>query len=119
MKVMIDLNIFIDVFQKRVPHYQDSSLVLTQILNKKITGFIAGHLVTTLYYLISKFSGKQKALEVTGTGLSPNNCPVGSVSKTRRKSVLHPQEVCPPPVGSVSKTRRSGSGTRRKWVNHP
>ena len=64
MKVMIDLNIFIDVFQKRVPHYQDSSLVLTEILNKEITGFIAGHSVTTLYYLISKFSGKQKALEV-------------------------------------------------------
>jgi len=61
---MIDLNIFIDVFQKRVPHYQDSSLVLTKILNKEITGFIAGHSVTTLYYLTSKFSGKQKALEV-------------------------------------------------------
>jgi predicted nucleic acid-binding protein len=64
MKVMIDLNIFIDVFQKRVPHYQDSSIVLTKILNKEITGFIAGHSVTTLYYLTSKFSGKQKALEV-------------------------------------------------------
>jgi predicted nucleic acid-binding protein len=64
MKVMIDLNIFIDVFQKRVPHYQDSSLVFTKILNKDITGFIAGHSVTTLYYLISKFSGRQKALDV-------------------------------------------------------
>jgi predicted nucleic acid-binding protein len=64
MKVMIDLNIFIDVFQKRIPHYQDSSLVITKILNKEITGFIAGHSVTALYYLTCKFSGQQKALEV-------------------------------------------------------
>jgi predicted nucleic acid-binding protein len=64
MKLMIDLNIFIDVFQKRIPHYQDSSLVLTKILNKEITGFIAGHSVTALYYLTCKLSGQQKALEV-------------------------------------------------------
>jgi predicted nucleic acid-binding protein len=64
MKLMIDLNIFIDVFQKRLPHYHDFSLVLTKILNKESTGFIAGHSITTLYYLISRFSSNRKAIEV-------------------------------------------------------
>jgi len=64
MKLMIDLNILIDVFQHRVPHYHDSSLVLTKILDKESTGFIAGHSLTTLYYLISRFSGNRKAIEV-------------------------------------------------------
>jgi predicted nucleic acid-binding protein len=64
MKLMIDLNIFIDVFQKRLPHYHDSSLVLTKILNKESTGFIAGHSITTLYYLISRLSSNRKAIEV-------------------------------------------------------
>ena len=64
MKLMIDLNIFIDVFQQRVPHYHQSSVVLSKVLNKEATGFVAGHSITTLYYLISKFSGKRKALEV-------------------------------------------------------
>jgi predicted nucleic acid-binding protein len=61
---MMDLNIFIDVFQKRVPHYQDSSSVLTKVLNEELTGFIAGHALTTLHYLLSRFSGNQKSLEV-------------------------------------------------------
>jgi len=63
MKVMIDLNIFIDVFQHRGLHYHDSSLVLTKILDKESIGFIAGHSITTLYYLISKSYNNQKALE--------------------------------------------------------
>lgn len=79
MKVMIDLNIFSDVFQKRISHYQDSSLILNRVLTNEITGFIAGHPVTTLYYLISKFSGKQKALELVDWIL--NHFGVESASK--------------------------------------
>lgn len=64
MNIMVDLNIFIDVFQERAPHYQDSSLALTKVLNEELTGFIAGHALTTLHYLLSRFSGNQKSLEV-------------------------------------------------------
>ncbi len=64
MKIMLDLNIFMDVFQERTPHYQDSSMVLTKVLNKEVTGCIAGHCLTTLYYLLSRSSNKQKALDM-------------------------------------------------------
>ncbi|MCK4762574.1 MAG: PIN domain-containing protein [Candidatus Aminicenantes bacterium] len=64
MTVLIALNIFIDVFQKRIPHYDQSSLVLTKVINKELTGYIAGHSVTTLYYLICKFLDREKALEL-------------------------------------------------------
>lgn len=64
MKLMIDLNILIDIFQERVPHYENSSQVLTKVLNEEITGVMAGHTLTTLYYLLSRFLGNQKALEI-------------------------------------------------------
>ncbi len=63
MIVLIDLNIFIDVFQKGVPHYRHSSVVLTKVLEKKAAGIIAGHSLTTLHYLLSRFSTSSKALE--------------------------------------------------------
>lgn len=64
MNVMIDLNVFLDLFQERLPHYHNSSQVLTMALNEEITGVIAGHSLTTLFYLVSKFSGREKAFEV-------------------------------------------------------
>jgi predicted nucleic acid-binding protein len=70
MNVMIDLNVFLDLFQERLPHYHDSSQVLSKVLNKEITGVIAGHSLTTLFYLTSKSSGKEKALEMVDWVLS-------------------------------------------------
>jgi predicted nucleic acid-binding protein len=84
MKIMIDLNIFIDVFQKRDPHFDNSSLLLSKVLNGNLPGFIAGHAVTTLNYLLSRFSGNQKAMEVIDWVLA--NFEVESADK---KDFLH------------------------------
>lgn len=84
MKIMIDLNIFMDVFQKREPHFQNSSLVVSKVLNGDLPGFIAGHAVTTLHYLLSRFLGNPKALEVIDWVLA--NFEVESADK---KDFLH------------------------------
>ncbi|MFO8037058.1 MAG: PIN domain-containing protein [Anaerolineales bacterium] len=52
--VLIDLNIILDVLQKREPFYDTSAQVLAGVEIGVMTGYLAAHSVTTLYYLIQK-----------------------------------------------------------------
>ena len=63
MKVMIDLNVMLDVFQERHPYYHSSASVISKILNKEISGLLPSHAITTIHYITSKYSGKQKTDE--------------------------------------------------------
>ncbi len=64
MKIMIDLNVVLDVVQKRVPHYYASAAVLSKVLNKEAVGFLPGHALTTISYLVNKYANQQQANEV-------------------------------------------------------
>ena len=57
--VFIDLNIILDVLQKREPFYEASAQLLARVETELIEGFIAPHSITTLFYLIQK--GKSSA----------------------------------------------------------
>lgn len=63
MKIMIDVNIVLDMIQERHPHYQHSSIVLSEVLYKNIQGVLPGHGVTTIYYIVSRHDHPQKANE--------------------------------------------------------
>ena len=63
MNVMIDLNVLLDVFQEREPHYRFSSIVLSEILKGNLKGVIPAHALTTIHYIISKYLNCQKADE--------------------------------------------------------
>jgi predicted nucleic acid-binding protein len=63
MKVMIDLNVFLDFLQNRQPHYEASARVLSKILFGQLTGVIPAHAVTTLHYLIAKYASVRQANE--------------------------------------------------------
>jgi predicted nucleic acid-binding protein len=52
--VLIDLNIVLDVLQKRDPFYETSARVLAGVETGLITGYRTAHSVTTLFYLIQK-----------------------------------------------------------------
>ena len=52
--VLIDLNILLDVLQKREPFYETSASLLAAVETGKIQGYIAAHSLTTLFYLIQK-----------------------------------------------------------------
>ncbi|MCD6527509.1 MAG: PIN domain-containing protein [Desulfuromonas sp.] len=63
MKLMLDLNVILDVVQKRQPHYTASAHILNYTLENN-NGCIAAHAITTLHYLVNKYSNRQQADEL-------------------------------------------------------
>jgi hypothetical protein len=57
------MKVMLDVFQERHPYYYASASVISKVLNKEITGLLPSHAITTIQYITSKYSGKQKADE--------------------------------------------------------
>ncbi len=64
MKVMVDLNVLLDVIQHREPHYEDSAQVVDAIVRNHIEGVVPSHSITTLYYIIDKEVSGKKSHEV-------------------------------------------------------
>ncbi len=54
ISVLIDLNIILDVLQKREPFYENSMRVLAAVESEKVIGLVAAHSISTLFYLIQK-----------------------------------------------------------------
>jgi len=51
---LVDLNIVLDVLQRREPFYEASARLLAAAEEGNIEGYIAAHSITTLFYLIQK-----------------------------------------------------------------
>ncbi len=54
IKALFDLNVILDVLQKREPFYADSARALACAETGRVQGFIAPHSLTTLFYLYAK-----------------------------------------------------------------
>ena len=52
--ILVDLNILLDVLQKREPFYETSAGILAAIETGLVQGFVAAHSITTLFYLVQK-----------------------------------------------------------------
>lgn len=61
MKVLLDLNVLLDVIQHREPHYDASAAVLSRIAEDELEGAVPGHALTTVYYLVSRFADRGRA----------------------------------------------------------
>jgi len=61
LSVLIDLNILLDVLQKREPFYEYSANLLAAVEVGQVIGYIAAHSITTLFYLIQKDKGVSEA----------------------------------------------------------
>jgi predicted nucleic acid-binding protein len=59
LSVLVDINIILDVLQKREPFYQASAALLAALERGDVQGFVAAHTITTLFYLLQK--GKNAA----------------------------------------------------------
>lgn len=64
MKVMFDLNIVMDVVQQREPHYRLSAAALSKAVQGDAQGVFPSHGVTTIHYLVSRYTDKRRANEV-------------------------------------------------------
>jgi predicted nucleic acid-binding protein len=61
MKIMIDLNILLDVIQKREPHFDASAKILALAAKNKINAQLPSHCLTTLHYIVQKHANTDKA----------------------------------------------------------
>lgn len=61
---MFDLNVLLDVAECREPHFAASASVCAMAIRREVLGFIPGHSVTTLAYVVQKHSGRAKEGEV-------------------------------------------------------
>ena len=61
MTVTIDINVLLDVFQQRAPHYVASARVLSLVVEGTLAGVCPAHGLTTLYYLVRKQAAKADA----------------------------------------------------------
>lgn len=61
-KILIDLNIILDFLNKRNFHHEAATLI-NMCVEKKITGFICAHEITTLsYFLLKEHKDKTKVI---------------------------------------------------------
>jgi predicted nucleic acid-binding protein len=57
----VDINVLLDVFQKREPHYAASARILAMVQQGEMTGVFPAHGFTTLYYLVRKHASRPNA----------------------------------------------------------
>jgi|SRR5688572_18513194 len=57
MRILADLNVLLDVAQNRIPHYSASEEVLRRARLAEYEALIPAHAITTLHYVLRKWSG--------------------------------------------------------------
>jgi predicted nucleic acid-binding protein len=53
-KLLVDINIVLDVILSRAPWVTEAVQLLAAIENEEADGYVAGHTITTVYYIIEK-----------------------------------------------------------------
>ena len=66
LRVLIDLNVILDVLQRRVPFYETSSRVLASAERHQFEGWVAAHSLTTLFYLLARYCSAEQARMTIG-----------------------------------------------------
>jgi predicted nucleic acid-binding protein len=61
MTVLLDLNVVLDVVQRRTPHYRASALALSRVARGEVEGVLPSHAITTLYYIVAKYADRTRA----------------------------------------------------------
>ena len=61
MRVMIDLNVLVDVLQRREPFLRESANICDATKKGRCQGLVSSHAVTTLYYLVRRYAGMAAA----------------------------------------------------------
>ncbi|MCG5528484.1 PIN domain-containing protein [Halorhodospira halophila] len=86
--IMLDLNVLLDVLQKRERHYRVSAAVLEQVLRGDEEGAISAHAATTVYYLVARYADRTSADQALSWLLQHLHvCAVGRVELERAQSL--------------------------------
>lgn len=88
---MLDLNVLLDVLQKREPHYRVSAAVLEQVIHGEGAGALSAHAVTTVHYLVARYADRTSADRALDWLLrNLHVCPVGREELDRARSLGWP-----------------------------
>ena len=63
MKILLDINVLLDVIQRREPHYEASAAVLSLVYRGDLTAYIPGHALTTIHYILARYASPKNANE--------------------------------------------------------
>jgi predicted nucleic acid-binding protein len=61
VRVMLDLNVLLDVVQRREPFYAASAAVLSHAVEGSAVACLPSHALTTLHYIVSKYADREQA----------------------------------------------------------
>lgn len=62
--ILVDLNVILDVVQKREPHYRASASLLDLVIRKKVDAALPAHAVTTVHFILSRHQSADVASQV-------------------------------------------------------
>jgi predicted nucleic acid-binding protein len=65
-RVLVDLNVVLDVLLDREPHVAASSGLWTAVEEGRVEGLIAAHGFTTIFYLVARHRSRDQARRVIG-----------------------------------------------------
>lgn len=87
MKILFDTNVILDVMLLRKPFYKAATLLLAEVEEKNIEGYICSTTATTIYYLVSKVKGSSEAKQLLKGLLQIFN--VSQVDKTTLETAIN------------------------------
>ena len=61
MKLLLDINVLLDVLLQRNPWAESAAHLLTRIERGEANGFVAGHTLTTVHYVVARARDRQSA----------------------------------------------------------
>ncbi|MFA6293356.1 MAG: PIN domain-containing protein [Victivallales bacterium] len=61
MKIFVDPNVLLDVFQERIPQYDASVSIWDMAERGQLSGFVSAISFNNIYYIISRFRDKKHA----------------------------------------------------------
>ncbi|WP_420127803.1 PIN domain-containing protein [Longimicrobium sp.] len=62
MTVLLDANILLDFLQRRPGFVKPAAALFAAIEKKRATGYVAGHTITTIYYILRRSEGAAAAV---------------------------------------------------------
>ena len=59
--ILVDINILMDVFVRREPHFGQSALLVYRVATGRFDACVSAHGVTTLHYLVKQMTDNVEA----------------------------------------------------------
>lgn len=53
-KLLLDINILLDLFLQRQPWEAEAAILLSAVENGRAEGYVAGHTITTVHYVVAR-----------------------------------------------------------------